>query len=103
MLSRTNIAFRLAPPLHTVIGMTQRLGAFILVSLFGVGCGVGDDKVEPNDPNPENIVCTDSFKLAGTFTQQQLFDRELTELGRHFRATAENAFYPEFLERNFLA
>jgi len=68
VLSGTTGAFRLAPPLHTIIGMTQRLGAFILVSLFGVGCGVGDDKVEPNDPNPENIICSDSFKLTGTFT-----------------------------------
>lgn len=40
-----------------------------MVSLFGVGCGVGDDgKVEPNDPNPNGIICTDSFTLTGTFT-----------------------------------
>jgi hypothetical protein len=48
--------------------MSHRVGAFILVSLFGVGCGVGDDNVEPNDPNPEGIVCTDAFKITGTFT-----------------------------------
>jgi hypothetical protein len=68
VLSRTSAAFRLAPPLLSISGMNKRLGAFCLVSLFGVGCGVGDDKVEPNDPNPENIVCTDNFKLTGTFT-----------------------------------
>ncbi|HWO21088.1 MAG TPA: hypothetical protein VNO30_20110 [Kofleriaceae bacterium] len=49
--------------------MINRVGAFILVSTLGVGCGVGDDaKVEPIDPNPNGLVCTDAFKITGTFT-----------------------------------
>jgi hypothetical protein len=45
--------------------MIKRLGACLLLSVFGVGCGVGDD-VDPNNPN--GLVCTDAFKLTGTFT-----------------------------------
>jgi hypothetical protein len=49
--------------------MINRVGSFVLVSILGVGCGVGDDaKVEPIDPNPNNLVCTDAFKITGTFT-----------------------------------
>jgi hypothetical protein len=56
-----------APPLQLTVGMIQRTGAFILVSaLFGVGC-VGDDRYEPNPPNPNELVCTDAFKVTGSW------------------------------------
>ena len=57
----------LAPALHLTGPMIQRIGACILVSFLGVGCGVGDDELEPIDPNPNNLVCTDSFRITGTF------------------------------------
>jgi hypothetical protein len=56
------------------MGMIKRVGACILVSIFGVGCGVGDDPddkqppVDEIDPNPNGLVCTDAFKITGTFT-----------------------------------
>lgn len=43
-----------------------------MVPLLGVGCGVGDDGdddiIGPPDPNPNGLVCTDAFKVTGTFT-----------------------------------
>lgn len=67
--SRRRLWFLLAPALHLVPAMIQRVGAFIFVSsLFGVGCGVGDDNLEPIDPNPNGVVCTDAFKATGTWT-----------------------------------
>jgi hypothetical protein len=47
--------------------MIHRVGACLFVSFFAVGCGVGDDDVLPNDPNPDNLVCTDAFKVTGSF------------------------------------
>lgn len=48
--------------------MIQRIGACILISSLGIGCGVGDDdKLEPLDPNPNRLVCTDAFKVTGSF------------------------------------
>jgi len=66
--SRRSAALRLASPLHTIFGMINRVGAFILVSsLFGVGCGVGGDDLEELDPNPNKVICSDVFKVTGTF------------------------------------
>ena len=47
--------------------MIQRIGACILLSSLGVGCGVGDEGVDPIDPNPNKLVCTDAFKVTGSF------------------------------------
>jgi hypothetical protein len=59
----------LASALHTDRAMIERIGACVFVSLLAVGCTTGDDeKLEPRDPNPQKIVCSDQFKLNGTFT-----------------------------------
>ena len=50
--------------------MIQRVKAFTLVAFLGTGCGVGDDaKFEPIDPNPNKKVCTDAFRVTGTFAE----------------------------------
>lgn len=49
--------------------MMQRAGAFIAIAILGAACGVGDEEdLVPVDPNPAKMVCTDSFKITGTFT-----------------------------------
>ncbi len=55
--------------------MIQRIGACILVSSLAVGCGVGDDDLEPLDPNPNKLVCTDAFKVTGTFVPDPAWPR----------------------------
>jgi hypothetical protein len=61
--------------------MIQRIGACILVSSLAVGCGVGDDELEPLDPNPNKLVCTDAFKVTGTFTADPAWPRPATDPG----------------------
>jgi len=37
------------------------------MSLFGTGCFIGGDDFDKGNPNPEGIVCTDAFKVSGSF------------------------------------
>ena len=59
--------------------MTQKAGACVILSLMLGACGVGSDAggddgggddapVDPINPNPLGIQCTDAFKVTGTFT-----------------------------------
>lgn len=55
----------MAPLLHTVRPMIERLGACFFVSLLAVGCGVGDDDGEFAQ---DQAVCADAFKVSGSMT-----------------------------------
>lgn len=58
--------------------MAQKAGACVVLAMMLGACGVGSDgggdpstdagPVEPINPNPLSMKCTDSFKIAGTFT-----------------------------------
>ena len=51
--------------------MAQKAGTCVLFSLLLGACGVGGDDgqpVEPIDPNPLAMKCTDAFTVTGTFT-----------------------------------
>lgn len=73
--SRTSL---LAPVLPMIGAMVQKAGALLFSMLFTAACGVGSDggdppkpdsgPVEPINPNPLSIKCTDSFKVTGSFT-----------------------------------
>lgn len=54
--------------------MMRRLGACLVMSL-AIGCGVGGDDgggdLDPIDPNPNKLTCSDGFKVSGSFTQTE--------------------------------
>ena len=62
----------LAPQLPYDRAMAHKAGACVVFSVLLGACGVGSDgggdPVEPVDPNPLAIQCTDAFNITGTFT-----------------------------------